>query len=78
MYVPEGPLKTIHVDQAAIQENQTNGDQERPVLTVRCDGDEHLGHALEIDGPSSLVYNGKALQGNARVWLETTAAVHVS
>ncbi len=65
----------IHVNQHVIRRNAKTGARE-PVLTVKQGRRNTYCHAVEIDGPSVVVYSpDKPLSCGARVWIETTAPV---
>lgn len=69
-------MKTIiHVNQHAIRRNLKNGTSE-PVITVKTYKENRYAHAVEILGPSRVVYSpDKPLSCGARVWIETTGEV---
>lgn len=69
--------KVIHVNRFAIERNHKLQLDDAPLIVrtykgaVRC-------HRVQINGPSTLVYNEKKpLPCGARVWLETTAPVEI-
>jgi hypothetical protein len=69
----------IHVNQAVIRSNHKTGSN-APVLTVKSGRSNRYAHAVEILGPSRVVYAGqgsgrKPLSCGARVWIETDAEV---
>ena len=72
-------MKTIiHVNQHAIRRNARTGSNE-PVLTVKTYKSNTYAHAVDVQGPSRLVYSpDKPLSCGARVWIETQAPVVVS
>jgi hypothetical protein len=72
-------MKTIvHVNQHVIRANNANG-ADAPVLTVkdRFEGKarNRYAHEVVIDGPSTVVYDGRQLSCGARCWIETAATV---
>lgn len=69
-------MKTIvHVNQHTIKANRKTG-ATNPVLSIITYRGTTHAHAIEIDGPSRLVYRpDKPLSCGAHVWLETTANV---
>ena len=71
-------MKTIiHVNQHIIRSNSKTGERE-PVLTVKTYKSNTYAHAVEIDGPSRIVYSpDKPLSCGAKVWIETQAKVTV-
>jgi hypothetical protein len=69
------PLTRIHVNQHVIRRNAKAGTAE-PVLTVKRGRTNTYATAVEILGPSRVVYSPcKPLACGARVWVETTAPV---
>jgi hypothetical protein len=72
-------LKTIiHVNQHVIKSNRKEGVQE-PVLTVKTYKSNTYAQAVEILGPSKIVYSpDKPLSCGAHVWIETEAEVKVT
>ena len=71
-------MKTIiHVNQHVIKRNRKTGSQE-PVLTIKTYRSNTYAHAVEIDGPSRVVYSpDKPLSCGAHVWIETEADVNI-
>jgi len=71
-------VKTIiHVNQHVIKRNRKTGSQE-PVLTIKTYRSNTYAHAVEIDGPSRVVYSpDKPLSCGAHVWIETEADVNI-
>ena len=68
-------ITRIHVNQHIIRRNAKTGEQE-PVLTVKAGGGNTYAHAVQILGPSTVVYSPcKPLSCGARVWIETKAEV---
>lgn len=69
-------MKTIiHVNQHKIRSNAKLGINE-PVLTVKNHKSNTYAHAVEIMGPSKVVYRpNKPLSCGAKVWIETHALV---
>ena len=50
-------IKYIHVNQHKIRSNKKNNENE-PVLTVKEGKTNTYGHAVEIHGPSEIIYGG--------------------
>jgi hypothetical protein len=71
-------LKTIiHVNQHVIKANRKAGAQD-PVLTVKTYKSNTYANAVEIQGPSKVVYSPeKPLSCGAHVWIETEAEVKI-
>jgi len=71
-------MKTrIHVNQHVIRRNHATGERE-PVLTVKTYKSNTYCHAVNIDGPSTVIYSpDKPLECGARVWIETESPVHI-
>ena len=71
-------MKTIvHVNQHVIKSNRVMGAND-PVLTVKTYKDNRYAHAVDIKGPSKIVYSpDKPLSCGAHVWIETQAEVEV-
>jgi hypothetical protein len=71
-------MKTIiHVNQHVIKANRKN-DENNPVLTVKTYKSNTYAHAVEIEGPSRIVYSpNKPLSCGAHVWIETEGNVTV-
>jgi len=69
-------MKTkIHVNQHIIRSNKKHGKKE-PVLTVKTYKSNTYANAVEIKGPSKVVYSpDKPLSCGARVWIETESEV---
>lgn len=79
--VPRSPeaglstLKRIHVNQHVIRSNEKNKTHE-PVFTVKYRKQTLVGSALQIEGPSTVVYRpSQPLSCGARAWIETHGAV---
>lgn len=69
-------LKRIHVNQHLIRENAKNGNQEQPVFTIKTYNQNIRAHSLEIQGPSTMVYQPEnPLSCGAKVWMETRSNV---
>lgn len=63
----------IHVNKHVIAANAKHGTHD-PVITVKRGKENRYCHAVEILGPSTLVYRPRSpLSCGARVWIETTA-----
>ena len=71
-------MKTIiHVNQHVIKANAKSGAND-PVLTIKDYKDNRYAHAVDIKGPSKIVYSpDKPLSCGAKVWIETQAEVEV-
>ena len=71
-------MKTIiHVNQHAVKANAKNGTND-PVLTVKTYKDNRYAYAVDVKGPSKVVYSpDKPLSCGARVWIETQSEVEV-
>lgn len=69
-------MKTIiHVNQHILRKNTKNGTSD-PCLIVRNYRAKSYANAVEIDGPSRVVYSPhKPLSCGARAWVETHAEV---
>ena len=72
-------MKTyIHANQHVIKSNRINNEN-NPVLTVKTYKSNTYAHAVEILGPSRVVYSkDKPLSCGARVWIETEAEVIIN
>lgn len=73
-------MKTIvHVNQAHIRNNLKVDPEERvPVLTVKTYKSNVYANAVNIEGPSRVVYSpDKPLSCGARVWIETEGKVTI-
>lgn len=71
-------LKRIHVNQHLIRENTKNGNQEKPVFTIKTYDQNIKGFEVEILGPSTFVYSPEnPLSCGARVWVSTKSEVRV-
>jgi hypothetical protein len=71
-------MKTIiHVNQHVIKANKKN-DTADPVLTIKNYKSNTYAHAVDIKGPSKVVYSpDKPLSCGAYVWIETHAEVEI-
>jgi hypothetical protein len=71
-------MKTIiHVNQHVIRANTKNGTND-PVLTIKDYKSNRYAHAVDIKGPSRVVYSSdKPLSCGARVWIETEGEVAI-
>lgn len=70
-------MKRIHINQHIIRRNHKTGERE-PVITVKEGKTNEYAHAVEINGPSKLVYSpDKPLSCGARVWIETDSEVNL-
>lgn len=72
--IRQGLIKRIHVDQARIKHNAKTGD-DLPVLTVQAQGGPYKAHEIVVNGPSTIIYDGRTLSCGAKVWIETHAEV---
>ena len=69
-------LKRIHVNQHVIRRNQKREAAADPPLTVKTYKENIKCFAVEILGPSRVVYSPEQpLACGARVWIETDAQV---
>ena len=66
------PVTKIFVDQGAIQTNKMRGDASEPPISVVTEEGGFRAHAVEIQGPSRIVYDPGSLP---RVWIETRAPI---
>lgn len=72
-----GALKRIHVNQHIIKRNKKSG-EDTPPLTVKLRGANLRAAAVEIHGPSVVIYSpNRPLDCGARVWIETRSPVDV-
>lgn len=60
----------IHVNRQHIAMN-ANDDGNRPVYTIKRDGQTRYAREVNILGPSKMVYNHTQLKCGARAWIET-------
>jgi hypothetical protein len=68
-------IKRVHVDQHAIRANKKDGGS-RPPISVKTSKGNTKAYAVEIHGPSRVVYSpDKPLSCGAKVWVETHADV---
>jgi hypothetical protein len=71
-------LKRIHINQHHIKANRKDGGA-RAVITVKTYKSNDYGSAVEINGPSRVIYSpGKPLSCGATVWIETRAEVEIT
>lgn len=56
LQIASGRVKRIHVNQHVIRANTKTGTRQPPI-SVKTSGDNFRCHAVEIDGPSRLVYS---------------------
>lgn len=71
--------KYIHVNQHKIRANKKNGTNE-PVITIKEGRNNTYCHAVDIKGPSRVVYGGNdkpLLSCGARVVIETESEVEI-
>jgi hypothetical protein len=65
----------IHVNQHIIKRNAKTGER-HPTITVKQGRKNTYAYAVDILGPSKIVYSpDKPLSCGAKVWIETTAVV---
>lgn len=66
----------IHVNRQHLAKNAKDGGN-RPVYTVKNGkhGRPRYARAVNINGPSRMVYDGSQLKCGARAWIETEATV---
>ena len=70
--------KRIHINQHNIRANSKDAAEKLPVISVKTYKQNHKVHAVEIMGPSTVVYSpNKPLACGAKVWIETNGAVMV-
>lgn len=70
-------ITRIHINQHVIRANRKTG-AHNPVITVKTSRANTYAHAVEILGPSRVVYRPhKPLSCGAEVWLETESEVLV-
>lgn len=62
----------IHVNRQHIAMNARDGGN-RPVYTVKRNGQTRYAREVVINGPSRMVYDGRQLSCGARAWIETDA-----
>jgi hypothetical protein len=62
----------IHVNRQFIAVNAKDGGQ-RPVYTIKRNGQTRYAREVVVNGPSRMIYNGTQLRCGARAWLETDA-----
>lgn len=66
--------KIIHVNRQHIAMNAKDGGN-RPVYTVKDGKRVRYARAIDINGPSRLIYSGTQLKCGARAWIETDAEI---
>jgi hypothetical protein len=75
MEVKSPLLKRIHVNQHIIRQNR-RAVEPAPPLTVKTYRDNTYAFAIDVHGPSRVVYSpDRPLPCGARVWIETEADV---
>lgn len=67
-----GPTR-IYVNRVALERNLKEGTDFPPITVRHPDGTADHGRAVEIQGPSRVIYDPAGLFDGARVWVETTA-----
>ena len=69
--------KYIHINRNIIQQNEKNG-RERPVCRVQEGSKARYGSAVEIHGPSRMVYRpDNPLSCGAKLWIETASEISI-
>ncbi|MEO1063620.1 MAG: hypothetical protein AAFZ07_19565 [Actinomycetota bacterium] len=69
-------IARIHVDPAAIRENQRHPTSDLDPIVVTVDDRTVRGKHVEIRGPSEVRYQrGQPLSGGVHVWVEAPATV---
>jgi len=66
----------IHVNRQHIAMNAKDGG-DRPVYTIKRDGQTRYAREVLVKGPSRMVYDGRQLSCGARAWIETDAPVEL-
>lgn len=66
----------IHVNRQHIAMNAKDGGN-RPVYTIKRDGKTRYARAVNILGPSRMIYDGRQLSCGARAWIETEAELEL-
>lgn len=69
--------KIIHVNRQHIAMNAKDGGN-RPVYTIKLGKKTVYAREVKINGPSTLIYNGKQLSCGARAWIETEADLELT
>lgn len=70
-----GTIKRLHVNRHVIADNRKNG-KRGPALTIQTSRGPFRAHAVNILGPSTMIYSpDKPLSCGASAWIETCAAV---
>jgi hypothetical protein len=72
-------LKRIHINRQIIAANKqrvANGELEHPPISVVTRGKTYRAFAVEIEGPSRLIYRpSRPLRCGATTWIETLATI---
>jgi len=69
--------KYIHINRNIIQQNEKHG-RELPVCRVQEGNKARYGSAVEIHGPSRMVYRpDKPLSCGAKLWIETDSEISI-
>lgn len=68
--------KIINVNRGHIASNAKDGGN-RPVYTIKANGQTLYAREVHIKGPSKLVYDGSQLKCGARAWIETEAELEL-
>ena len=70
-------MKYIHINRNIIQQNEKH-DRELPVCRVQEGSKARYGRAVEIHGPSKMVYRPeKPLSCGAKLWIETDSEITI-
>ena len=70
--------KYIHINRNIIQQNEKHG-RELPVCRVQEGSKARYGSAVEIHGPSRMVYKpDKPLSCGAKLWIETDSEISIT
>lgn len=64
----------IHVNRSHIAKNTKDGGN-RPVYTIKTGGKTRYAREVQIQGPSTMVYDGRQLSCGARAWVETDSDI---
>lgn len=68
--------KIIHVNRQHIAMNLKDGG-DRPVYTIKINGQTRYAREVQINGPSHLIYDKTGLRCGAKAWIETYADVEL-
>lgn len=64
----------IHVNRSHIAKNAKDGGN-RPVYTIKTGSKTRYAREVQIQGPSTMVYDGRQLSCGARAWVETDSDI---